>query len=143
VVDGLVIVFAGGESDKNFLAYGIDTAKLAWAAPAGQSSYSSPQLVTLGGERQILILTDQGLTAVNPATGSILWHGGTPMPNAPRTAQPRVLSGSQLLVGTYDGASVTLLDVNRDGPNWNIVPRWASKNLRPEFPDFVVPCLRL
>jgi hypothetical protein len=34
--------------------------------------------------------------------------------------------------------SVTLLDVNRDGDSWNVAPRWTSKDLRPEFPDFVV-----
>src|SRR5262249_29600164 len=52
VTDGLVIVFAGGDGDKNLLAYRADTGKPAWAAPARGTSYSSPQLVTLAGQRQ-------------------------------------------------------------------------------------------
>jgi outer membrane protein assembly factor BamB len=138
VTDGLVIVFAGGDGDQNLLAYRADTGKRAWAAPAGGSSYSSPQLVTIAGQRQCLILSDQGLTAVDPATGAVLWKGGAAMPGAPRTVQPRGIGEAQLLIGTYDGASVTLVDVKRDGDTWNVVPRWTSRDLKPEFPDFVV-----
>jgi outer membrane protein assembly factor BamB len=138
VVDDLVVVFAGGDSDKNLLAYRAITGKPAWSAPAGQGSYSSPQLATLAGQRQCQMLTHQGLTSVTLSTGAILWKGGAAMPGAPRTVQPQAVGASQLLVGTYDGASITLLDVRRDGDAWKTVPRWTSKNLRPEFPDFVV-----
>jgi outer membrane protein assembly factor BamB len=138
VTGGVVIVFAGGDGDKNLLAYHADTGKLAWAAPTGAGSYSSPQPATWGGENQCLILSDLGLTAVDPATGKILWKSGSAMPGAPRTGQPHAVGTAQLLVGTYEGASVTLLDVNRVGSAWNVVPRWTSKDLKPEFPDFVV-----
>lgn len=138
VTDGLVIVFAGGDGDKNLLAYHSDAGKPAWSAPVGANSYSSPQLATLDGQRQCLILSDHGLAAVDPATGTVLWKGGAAMQGAPRSVQPHVVGAVQLLVGTYEGPSVTLLDVNRDGDAWNVVPRWTSKNLRPEFPDFVV-----
>lgn len=138
VVDGLVIAFAGGEGDRNLLAYHAEKGKPAWSAPAGRATYSSPQLATLAGLRQCLILTDQGLTAVDPVTGTTLWKGGIAMPGAPRTVQPRALGAGQLLVGTYDGASVTMLDINRNGDSWNVIPRWTSKDLKPEFPDFVV-----
>jgi hypothetical protein len=80
VVDGLVIVFAGGEGGKDLLAYRTATGEPAWTAPAGTISYSSPQLATLSGSRQCLILTDQGLTAVDPASGRVLWKGGQPCP---------------------------------------------------------------
>lgn len=60
------------------------------------------------------------------------------MPGGPRSVQPHTVGPTQLLVGTYDGASVTLLDVSRDGDRWSAVPRWTSKDLKPEFPDFVL-----
>jgi outer membrane protein assembly factor BamB len=138
VTDGLVIVFAGGDGDRNLLAYRADTGTLAWTAVAGSSSYSSPQLATLAGQRQCLILSEQGLVAVDPATGTVLWKGGAAMPGAPRAVQPHAVGQANLLVGTYEGASVTLVDLNRDGEGWNVVSRWTSRDLRPEFPDFVV-----
>jgi hypothetical protein len=84
------------------------------------------------------MLSDLGLTSVDPATGAVLWKGGAAMPGAPRYGQLHVVGETQLLVGSYEMTSVTLLDVNRDGGAWNAVPRWTSKHLRPEYPDFVV-----
>ena len=43
-----------------------------------------------------------------------------------------------MVVGTLDGYGTTLLDVGRDGDGWNVVRRWTSKDLKPEFPDFVI-----
>jgi outer membrane protein assembly factor BamB len=138
VVDGLVIAFAGGDGEKNLLAYRAETGDPVWSAPAGKASYSSPQLVMLAGRRQCLMLSDRGLTAVDPTTGVVLWKSGASMPGAPRTIQPHIVSAAQLLVGTFDGPGVSLIDVNRDGDAWNVVPRWTSKDLKPEFPDLVV-----
>jgi outer membrane protein assembly factor BamB len=138
VTDGLVVVFAGGEGGKQLLAYHADTSELAWTAPVGGSSYSSPQLATLAGARQCLFLSDQGLTSVDLATGAILWKAGTAMPGAPRTAQPHVVGDSQLVVATLNGTGFGSIDVQRDGEAWNVVPRWNSTNTKPEFPDSVV-----
>jgi sugar phosphate isomerase/epimerase/predicted MFS family arabinose efflux permease len=64
VVGGVVVVYAGGEANKDLLAYQVQTGELAWGAPVGQGSYSSPQLMMIGGEPQVLFLADRGLTAV-------------------------------------------------------------------------------
>jgi outer membrane protein assembly factor BamB len=63
VIDGLVIVFAGGTSDKSILAYRAADGTLAWTAPGGKQSYSSPQLATLNGQKQIA-MHDTGATRV-------------------------------------------------------------------------------
>ena len=133
-VDGFVLPVP----KKNLLAYRAETGDPVWMAPAGQSSYSSPQLATLAGRRQCLILSDHGLTSVDPATGAVLWKGGTSWPGAPRTVQPCAVGATQLVVGTFEGTGVSLLDVTRDGEAWKVDLRWTSKDLKPEFPDFVV-----
>jgi hypothetical protein len=69
VVDDRVIVYGGGASGKSLLAYRLNSGDLIWTAAAGQSSYSSPQLTTLAGKSQCLMLHDFGLSAVDPATG--------------------------------------------------------------------------
>jgi len=139
VVDGKVIVFAGGTSDRNLLAYRADSGELAWTAKAGPSSYSSPQLATLDGVRQCLLLSDRTLTSVDPATGMVLWDFGLAMAGAPRVLQPRVIGATQLVVGTLQGPGVTMIDVMRDGSQgWRVTERWTTTQMKPEFPDFVV-----
>jgi outer membrane protein assembly factor BamB len=138
VVEGKVIVFAGGKGGQTLLAFDAESGQRAWAAPAGEGSYSSPQLATLAGKRQCLFLSDEGLTAVDPAAGTVLWKHGLAMPGAPRTAQPHVVGDSQLLVGSLAGPGVAKIEVTRDGGAWRPADLWASADLRPEFPDLVV-----
>src|SRR5262249_2985345 len=64
ILNGMVITFAGGSGDRNLLGYRAETGALAWTAPVGHGSYSSPQLVNLSGTNQCLMLTDDGLHAV-------------------------------------------------------------------------------
>jgi hypothetical protein len=138
VVDDKVIVFAGGEGDRNLLAYFTDSGQLAWTAPASHDSYSSPQLVTLGKRRQCLLLGDQGMTAVDPETGYVLWQYGWVMAGAPRAVQAHVLGSSQLVAGTLTGPGVGLVDVTHEDDQWKITEVWSTTQMKPEFPDFVV-----
>jgi outer membrane protein assembly factor BamB len=138
VVNGLVVVYGGGEGHDNLLAYRADGGEPAWTAPAGQSSYSSPQLTTVAGRPQVLLLSDHGLTAVDPATGSVLWEHAEGMPGAPRAVQPHLVGDSQLVVNTLVPPGVALIDVSHDGPSWSAARRWATTDLKPEFPDFVL-----
>jgi outer membrane protein assembly factor BamB len=138
VVEDKVIVFAGGEGPRNLLAYGTDTGELAWAAPASHDSYSSPQLATIAGRRQCLLLGDRGLTAVDPATGTVLWQFGWTQAGAPRAVQAHVLGPSRVVAGTLSGPGVGLVDVTQEGDRWTVAEVWATTQMKPEFPDFVV-----
>jgi outer membrane protein assembly factor BamB len=138
VVDDKVIVFAGGKGDRNLLAYRTDTGELAWAAPASEDSYSSPQLATIGGLRHCLLLGDHGLTAVDPTTGYVLWQYGWVMAGAPRSVQAHVLGSSQVVAGTLSGPGVALVDVTQEGTQWKVAEVWSTTQMKPEFPDFVV-----
>ncbi|MEP6668022.1 MAG: PQQ-binding-like beta-propeller repeat protein [Chthoniobacter sp.] len=138
VVDGNVIVYAGGEAGKSLLACRADTGDLVWTASAGQQSYSSPQITTIAGVRQCLMFHDFGLTSFDPTTGKKLWETGLVMKGAPRCGQPHLVGPNQLAVAVLDGPGVSLIDVAKDGDQWKISPVWASKDLKPEFPDFVV-----
>jgi outer membrane protein assembly factor BamB len=50
VVGDLVIVFAGGDSEKTLLAYRAESGDPAWSSSAGRTSYSSPELASIEGK---------------------------------------------------------------------------------------------
>jgi outer membrane protein assembly factor BamB len=134
----LVVVYAGGGAGKGLLAYRAASGELAWSAAAGESSYSSAQITSLAGVTQCLILHDAGLTAFDPNTGAKLWETGVAMKGAPRSGQPRLIGTNQLLVAALGGLGSSLIEVTTNSGGWSAVSKWDSKNLKPEFPDFVV-----
>jgi outer membrane protein assembly factor BamB len=136
VVGDLVIVYAGGEKNKSLLAYAADTGKLAWAKPAGSQSYSSPQLVTLLGQQQVLVQDNKALWSFRPEDGELLWKlDGTSEVSLPQL-QPHVLSDGQLVVASEPG--VALVNLSRDGDQWKADRQWDTKALKPAFNHFVV-----
>ncbi len=138
VAGDLVIVYAGGKNGKGLLAYRSQSGEVAWSAEAGESSYSSPQLTTLCGVPQCLMLQDAGLSAFDVSTGRKLWETGVPMKGAPRCGQPRLVDGDRLLVASLGGLGCSLLKITHEGDRWSPSTLWESRALKPEFPDFVV-----
>ena len=68
VVDDLVIVAVSG----TLAAYDLATGTPRWVGPDRDGTYSSPQLATIDGVAQILLLSLPGATSVAPSDGAPL-----------------------------------------------------------------------
>ncbi|MDB5392413.1 MAG: hypothetical protein JWM11_8059 [Planctomycetaceae bacterium] len=138
VVDGLVVVFAGGDSGRSLLAYDAGTGKLKWSAAAGQNSYASPQLMSFGKQQQILFPADKTLTSVDPQSGSSIWKFEATGDNNQPSLQPQPVGKDALLVSFSPDTGTTMLDLSRNAQGWQAASRWTSRDLKPFFNDFVV-----
>jgi outer membrane protein assembly factor BamB len=136
VVDGLVIVFAGGASDKSVLAYRADDGKLAWTAAGGKQSYSSPQLATLDGKKQIVMHDTEAIRVLNVADGSEMCSHSSDDKMALPMIQPHVVPPADLVVSFAPG--MARFAVNHQGSDTTVTPRWETNKLRPDFSDFVI-----
>ncbi len=136
MVDGLVVVHAGGEGDRGVLAYGAEDGRLRWGAPAGSHTYSSPQLSRVAGERSIAMVSDAGLALYDPADGAVVWQYEWQIDNY-RVMQPLVLDEWTLLIGTGQGVGTRRLDLSREGSGLVAEERWTSRGMKPDFNDFV------
>jgi outer membrane protein assembly factor BamB len=137
VTHGVAIVFAGGEGPKGLRAYRADTGDPAWTAAAGRDSYSSPQLATVGGEEQVLFLSDGGLTAFDAATGSPRWEFAN-INRAPRSLQPLAVAPDQFLISLGMELETARVEVSRNAAGFAAAQRWASRQLKPSFNDSVL-----
>jgi outer membrane protein assembly factor BamB len=139
VVQGIVTVFAGGKNGKSVMAYHASSGELAWSAGDGTDGYSSTQLEHLAGADQIVLASDQGLTAFEPAGGKVLWkHDWMPQGGAtPRVAQPAVVGDADVLVGTQ-GHGVRRVHVTHSGDSWGEQLVWESKAIKPYYNDLVI-----
>lgn len=136
ITDDLVVVFAGGKNDKSLAAYRAQSGEPVWTRAVGETSYSSPQLVTLGGQRQILIDDTLGLHAVTVESGELLWEHLAQGGGAEPMLQPHPISDRELLIAWQSG--VARLLVERDGDHWKVTRNWETTTLKPGFNDFVV-----
>jgi outer membrane protein assembly factor BamB len=134
VVDDMVIVAAAGR----LAAYDLVTGHPRWLGPTGGGSYSSPQLLTIGGVPQVLLLSDAGVTSVAPADGRVLWkHAwrGFAILQPAQTEDGGVL----LVTGSAAGGIGTLrLAVTQGSGGWSAKEVWMSSGLKPYFNDFVI-----
>jgi outer membrane protein assembly factor BamB len=143
VVRGVVMVFAGGPDGKGTLGYDAADGTPKWAAGKGRHSYCSPQLSRLDGREQVLVTTDEGLTALEPKTGKVLWEHDSPSPGndegrLPRVIQPAVVDDSHVLLGTGFNGGTALLHVKRESGEPVIEEVWTTTAISPYYNDLVV-----
>jgi len=134
VVDEVVIVAAAGK----LAAYDIATGAPRWSGPARGLSYSSPQLVTLGGMAQVLLMSDDGAASVAPADGMPLWEH--PWKGA-AIVQPARIADADVVISTASaagGMGMRRIAVARGPGGWIVEERWTSTGLKPYFNDFVI-----
>jgi outer membrane protein assembly factor BamB len=134
VVDDIVIVAVSG----TLAAYDAATGKPRWVGPQHGGSYSSPQLATIDGVVQILLLSAPGAVSVSPADGKLLWEhtweGGA-------IVQPALTADGGILINAMSamgGIATRRLAVARGTGGWTVEERWTSNGLKPYYSDFVV-----
>ena len=126
-----VVVAASG----TLIGYDRATGAVRWTGKAGGISYSSPELVKLGGVEQIVLISAVGIRGFAVADGAMLWEHlwkGYPI------VQPALTEDGDLLVAVSDSSGVRRLAVARGDSGWTVTEKWTSNGLKPFFNDFVV-----
>lgn len=134
VVGDVVIIAASGA----LVAYDAGTGNRRWFVKSPGGSYSSPQLVTIGGVEQVLLMSGAGASSVAPADGKLLWEHA--WPGSP-IVQPALLAGDNVLIstaGAMGGLGIRRIAVAHGSSGWAVDERWTSRALKPYFNDFVV-----
>lgn len=142
IVDDLVVVNPGINPAVNagmsLAAYDRKTGKKAWAANNRAAGYSSPQLATLAGQRQILLFDAVGLGGFDPKDGRQLWsHPWETMMNM-NISQPLVIGPDQVLISSELSNGAALLRIKRDGDQFAVEEVWQNRNLASKFSNPVL-----
>ena len=134
VLDDQVVVAVSGA----LLAYDRTSGEKRWFVKSTGGGYSSPQLVTIDGVKQVLLLAGSGLTSVSPADGTVLWRSaftGVPIVQPAAIGERDVLFTSSDAMGGL-GARRLAITHGRDG--WKVEERWTTNGLKPYFNDYVI-----
>ena len=108
VIEGdLLILVVGGQPDACVVAFDKKSGKEVWRALSDKWTYSSPLVITAGGQRQLIVWTREAVTSLDPATGKTWWRH--PVTTDYAVATP-VFKGDLLLI---DGL---MFQLDRDKP---------------------------
>jgi outer membrane protein assembly factor BamB len=133
VLDGRVIVSAGGSRNKSLLAYAVSDGALLWGGGTAAVSYGAPFVATLAGTPQILAFNTLEITAHDADTGKVLWQ--RPWGNGyPSVAAPVVVSENRVLFTSGYGVGAELLEVQRtENGRFTATPVWQSIRMKAKF----------
>jgi outer membrane protein assembly factor BamB len=134
VMGDLVIVAISGR----LAGYDAATGKPRWYGPRRGESYSSPQMMTIAGVPQIVLLSHDGATSVALADGTVLWQHDW---SSGAIVQPVPSGDGDVLVHAVAmtaGLGIRRLAVAYVSGGWTVQERWTSTGLKPYFNDFVV-----
>jgi outer membrane protein assembly factor BamB len=138
ITGGIVTVFAGGPENKALLGYQTSTGEPAWAAGEGKDSYCSPHPARVAGVEQVVIATEKGMTAVDPARGAVLWHHDWALEGMARVVQPNRVGEADFLLGMGFGVGTRRVHVRREESVWDTSEVWTTLAIKPYYNDLVV-----
>ncbi|HEX4955140.1 MAG TPA: PQQ-binding-like beta-propeller repeat protein [Thermoanaerobaculia bacterium] len=137
VVDGRVVVGAGGPAGRSVVAYDAGTGEPAWAGGDDGPSFSSPIVATLAGVRQVVSFNANSLTGHSLDDGRVLWRYPWSA-QQPNVSVPLVLPEDRLFAssGYGVGAKVLQIATGENGTQTaNLV--WESPRLKAKFTNVV------
>ncbi|MGA2542678.1 MAG: PQQ-binding-like beta-propeller repeat protein [Verrucomicrobiota bacterium] len=138
IVEDKVIVLPGGTNGSSVAAYNKVTGAPIWKSQSDRQAYSSPMLVTLAGQRQVLIMSAQGVMGVLPENGRLLWHLTWLVDNFNSIAQPVVLSPNRFLLSAGYGKGCAAFEVTQSNAVFEAHEIWKNMFLKNKFTSSVL-----
>jgi len=122
------------------LAYDKGDGHLLWSGGDDASSYSSPTLMTLGGQPQIVILNARFVTGHDPSDGHVLWQHVWPDNDTatPNVSQPIAAGDDRVLMCKGYGVGSALWQIKQDGGKWTVEELWRHGNMKTKMTNAVV-----
>jgi len=125
----MVVISVGGANGRSLIAYDLENGKEIWAGGDRRSSYASPVYAELAGQKQIISVNENFVTAHRASDGTVLWEH--PWPGSSDTnatcSQPIPLSGDRVFLSKGYGVGASLLQLTAGkGGSIQVSPAWPQ-----------------
>lgn len=133
IVDEKVIVTPGGRDGRSVVAYHKDTGARIWQSLDDKAAYTSPMLVTLGGQRQILVVTAARAVGLKPEDGSLLWEYPWTTAYDVNAAQPVLVGPNRFFISAGYGHGAAVVELVPKGPKFEAKTIWSNIRMKNKF----------
>lgn len=127
VVDGKVIVQAGGPGKGAVVALDAKTGKPGWRLDGDGPGYGSPVLAEFGGVRQVIVPTQNSILGAALATGEKLWEVPFKIPYDQNIITPVVMGDTFIVSG--EDTDTQAIRVSRKDGKWTTEKVWSNRSI--------------
>ena len=141
IVDDTVVVLPGGTRGSSVVAYRKATGDPVWKALNDEASYTSPMLVTLGGIRQLLVVTATRVVGLTPDKGALLWEYPWSTFNGINVAQPIVFTHNgrdRIFMSASYGHGAAVFELTSAGNRFQAKTIWENERMKNKFTSSVL-----
>jgi outer membrane protein assembly factor BamB len=138
VVDDKVIVLPGGRRGKSVAAYDKTTGEPLWTALDDRQAYTSPMLATLGGVRQIVIVSASRAVGITVDDGRLLWEYPWVTQVGINVAQPLVVGNNRVFLSAGYGHGAAVFELTPDGDRFVARTIWENTRMKNKFTSSVL-----
>lgn len=138
IVGDTVVVLPGGPRGKSVAAYDAATGDPIWASLDDPQAYTSPMLVTIGGVRQILVVTATRAVGLTTDGQRVLWEYPWATQMAISVAQPLLLGNDRIFLSAGYGHGAAVFEVVRAGDRFSTRTVWQNTRMKNKFTSSVV-----
>jgi outer membrane protein assembly factor BamB len=134
--DNLIITTAGGPG-HGVVAVDAESGRTMWQSQDFQNGYSSPLIIDLDGQPEVVVFTYGEVSGLNPRTGALEWTVPHASDQGVNVATPLWGADHLLFVSSaYNGGSRVLRLARRDG-KVTVEEVWANRRVRIHFGNAV------
>jgi outer membrane protein assembly factor BamB len=125
IVDGVCVVHVGTKDNGQVLALDLKTGNEKWKWTGDGPAYASPSLMTLSGQKHIIVQTEKNLMALNLSDGKLLWQIETlPLQRFYNCVSPYI-DGSRIYY-TGQGTGIKAIEVTKQGDQYITKDLWSN-----------------
>jgi outer membrane protein assembly factor BamB len=133
----LLILYMCGKPDACVVAFDKNSGTEAWRALDDAFTYSSPIVIRAGGQRQLIVWTQEAVTSLDPATGRTWWRelnrvSGDMAVSTPVFSNPYLLVGGLMFKLDADKPAASILWPESKAPTKRVLSNTSTALLRGE-----------
>ena len=125
IVEGVCLAHVGTKDKGQFLALDLNSGKEKWVWNGDGPAYASPSLMTIAGQKHIIVQTEKNLVALNFTDGKVLWQvSAAPSQRFYNCSSP-CIDGNKIYY-TGQGTGIKGIEVSRQGDQFVTKELWSN-----------------
>ncbi|HTH47069.1 MAG TPA: PQQ-binding-like beta-propeller repeat protein, partial [Candidatus Limnocylindria bacterium] len=140
LVEGKLVLVAGGGAGQSLLAFDKDDGAVAWKAFDETMTQATPTPATILGQPQVIFFLKSGLLAIEPKTGAELWRYSFPFRVS--TAASPVVAGDIVYCSAGYGIGAGACKVTKSGGKFSATEVYRFPGNKPLANHWSTPVLK-